>query len=101
MMKDTLKRSCFSLYGSDMFITPSGNTSKSLSTVIHARVRPAHQLSIDHFQHAATTFQRTLAALAPKCFRLFTLTMTLALPSSDNLLGAPIVATMFCLCAMQ
>jgi hypothetical protein len=94
MMKDTLKLSCFSLYGSDMFITPSGITSKSLSTVIHARVRPAHQLSID-------TFQRTLAALAPKCFRLLTLTMTLALPSTDNLHGAPILATIFCLCTMR
>jgi len=55
---DTLKLSCFSLHGSDMFITPSGNTPKSLSTVTHARVRPAHDhtpFEASHSDHDCCT----------------------------------------------
>jgi hypothetical protein len=60
-MKETLKLSCFSLHGPDMFITPSGNTPKSLSTVTHARVTHTHQISTFLLHGAAN--HRTLAAL--------------------------------------
>ena len=61
MMKDSLKFSCFSLHGPDMFITPSGNTPKSLSTVTHARVTHTHQISI-YLLHGVAK-PRTHAAL--------------------------------------
>ena len=100
-MKDTLKLSCFSLHGSDMFITPSGNTLKSLSTVrTHARVTHTHHISTYIFPGAAN--HRTLAALTINHLRrLSTLTMNVALPSFDNLLGAPLVVTTSCLCTMR
>jgi hypothetical protein len=60
-MKETLKLSCFSLHGPDMFITPSGNTPKSLSTVTHARVTHTHQISI-YLLHGVAK-PRTHAAL--------------------------------------
>ena len=100
-MKDTLKLSCFSLHlhGSDMFITPSGNTPKSLSTVTHARVTHTHQISI-YFLHGVAKC-RTLAASTRNHLRPLTLTMNVALPSSDKLLGAPLVVTTSCLCTMR
>ena len=98
-MKDTLKLSCFSLHGSDMFITPSGNTPKSLSTVTHARVTHTHHISF-YLLHSVAK-PRTLAASTRNHLRPLTLSMTVALPSSDNLLGAPLVVTTPCLCTMR
>jgi hypothetical protein len=60
-MKDTLKLSCLTFHGSDMFITPSGNTPKFLSTVTHARVTHTHQISL-YLLHGVDK-ARTLAAL--------------------------------------
>ena len=98
-MKDTLKLSCFPLHGSDMFITPSCNTPNSLSTVTHAGVTHTHQISI-YLLHGVAKY-RTLAASTRNHLRPLTLTMTVALPSSDNLLGAPLVVTTSCLCTMR
>jgi len=99
-MKDTMKLSCSSLHGPDMFITPSGNTPKSLSTVTHARVTHTHQISIYLLHGVAKPRTRTLVALTWNHLRPVTLTMTVALPSSDNLLGTPLMVTTSCLCTM-
>ena len=98
-MKDTLKLFCFPLHGSDMFITPSCNTPNSLSTVTHAGVTHTHQISI-YLLHGVAKY-RTLAASTRNHLRPLTLTMTVALPSSDNLLGAPLMVTTSCLCTMR
>ncbi len=90
-MEDTIKFSFFSLHGSDIFNTSSGAALNSLSTVTHARVTHTHQFSTDLLHGVA--YRRTFAALTPKHLRPLTLTMTVALPSSDNLIGTPFVAT--------
>ena len=97
-MKDTMKFSFFPLRVMDIFNTPSG-TALTLSTVTHAGVTNTHQIST-HLLHGVAK-RRTLAALTPNHLRPLTLTMTVALPSSDNLLGAPLVVTTSCLCTMR
>ncbi len=81
-----MKFSFFSLRGSDIFNTPFGAALNSLSTVTHASVTSTDLLH-------GVAYRRTLAALTPKLLRPLTLTMTVALPSSDNLIGTPLVAT--------
>jgi len=98
-MEDTMQISFFSLRGTDIFNTPSGFALNSLSTVTHAGVTNTHQIST-YLLHGVAK-HRTLAALTPNHLRPLTLTMTVALPSSDNLFGAPLVVTASCLCTMR
>jgi hypothetical protein len=100
-MEDTMKFSFFPLLGMDIFNTPSGFALNSLSTVTHAGVTNTHQISTYLLHDVDVAKHRTLAALTPNHLRPLTLTMTVALPSSYNLLGAPLVVTMSCLCTMR
>jgi hypothetical protein len=84
-----MKFSFFSHLGMDIFNTPSGFALNSFSTVTHAGVTNTHQIST-YLLHGVAK-HRTLAALTPNHLRPLTLTMTDALPSSDNLLGAPLM----------
>ena len=98
-MEDTHNLACFSLrHRPDIFWTSCGLAFYSLSTVTHARVFPADQdfASLYHGTRRATSLY---AARTNKC--LCTLGMTCALPSPDNLLGAPLMAATFGLCTVS
>jgi len=98
MMEDTHHLAFFSLrHRPDIFGTSFGLASHSLSTVTRAGVFPADQYFASLY-HGTQHVTPLYAARTNKCFR--TLSMTCALPSPDNLLGAPLMAATFSLCTM-